>query len=109
MQTSATLFVTLYRRLDKHEEARAAEDWLERFKKQDEMLNADLEKIRRGDRNPELGRQIGAAYLWMGLEDEGLRWLQSVLQDNPNDAATKRILEEYEKGKRAEGKSGNPP
>jgi tetratricopeptide (TPR) repeat protein len=96
----------LYRQLNRAAEAREVEDRLERFKKELETVTTGIERFRKGERSVEVARQIGAAYLWMGLEAEGKRWLQSVLQQNPNDEATRRILSEH--AARTTGPSPSP-
>jgi tetratricopeptide (TPR) repeat protein len=106
--TALKLAADLYRRLNRKGEAQAAAERSERFNKELQALTEALEEVRKGKRDPQLGRRIGEIYLGMGLEGEGRRWLQSVLHENPNDEATKRILEQYEGRKKPEGATSPP-
>ncbi len=77
------------------DEARIAE---ERWKR----CEADLKRVAEVARlvavsphNPDLRREMGELFLRNGRDQDGLRWLESALREQPDHAATHRLLADY--------------
>jgi tetratricopeptide (TPR) repeat protein len=81
--------------LGRAEDARKEKDETARLKKQKAEIDAILESLRKSPRDAAI--QYAAAK-WLfdhGHEDEGLKWAEKNLRDNPAHADTHRLLADY--------------
>jgi tetratricopeptide (TPR) repeat protein len=93
--TRTHLLALAHRALGHEQEATACERQMAGLKADLADLNTSSEKLLMGSRDLALHRKIGAIYLRMGFEQEGLRWLIGLLKEDPKDRETNQLLLDY--------------
>lgn len=82
-------------RLGKTDDAKAYQDRLKGFNEDLRKLNELMEKAMSGKAPPDMQLDAGLLYLRIGLREEGKRWLEAYLQQQPNDMRAISALAGY--------------
>lgn len=96
-----------YRQLGRDADAKRWNARLERIMKDQDRLDDLTRKIHQSPRDVALRCQAAKIFLDVGNEKEGLLWLQSALQEDPNHAEAQRLLREHLN--RKDGAIGSAP
>jgi tetratricopeptide (TPR) repeat protein len=88
-------YIQCLRTRGKEAEAKKWEEHLKGVEADLRRMRTILTDIRANPRDPDLRHEAGVLMLRNGQEKEGLRWLDSALQINPNHAATHRALADH--------------
>jgi tetratricopeptide (TPR) repeat protein len=89
---------SLYKCLEALGKQDEAHEWFARHEKIDaDMLRIQevTAQIRATPRDAALRKEAGELFLRNGLDQEGVRWLESALQQDPNHAPTHQLLADY--------------
>ena len=89
-----SLFVCLSQQ-GKGEEAKQVKKRMEKLHEDFRRLKQMMQEIESKPHDASLRCQAGKIYLQSGLDQQGLAWLNSALQDDPNHRATHQALAEY--------------
>lgn len=84
-----------YRRLGRDADAKRWGERLERIMKDQDRLLDLTRRIHQSPRDAALRCQAAKIFLDVGNEKEGLLWLQSAMQEDPNNAEAQRMLREH--------------